>query len=155
MKIKYQVTITLGHVPHKPTETKPHVIPDDTDARSPLTHPYYGKSGNIPLVHRYNTISRRIQGHDLMANHTATVQPLNPPNIAVPTYSVQKTGEDWSHTNNTTGDVTIQTGRMNTVICPETGKPQEYRHLMKGPDKKMEKSIWKRDRKTFPKNTRY
>ena len=24
---------------------------------------------------------------------------------------------------------------MNTVIFPETGKPQEYRHLMKGPDK--------------------
>ena len=24
---------------------------------------------------------------------------------------------------------------MNVVICPETGKPQEYRHLMKGPDK--------------------
>ena len=55
--------------------------------------------------------------HDLMANHIATAQPLNPPNKAVPTYSVQKIGEDWAHTNNTTGDVTIHPGRMNAVIC--------------------------------------
>ena len=44
VKLKYQVTITPGRAPRKPTQTKPHVIPDDTEARSPLTHPYNGKS---------------------------------------------------------------------------------------------------------------
>ena len=65
-----------------------------------------------------------MQGHNILAKNIATVQPLNPPNISVPTYSVQKTGEDWAHTNKTTGDVTIHPGQMNAVICPETGKPQ-------------------------------
>ena len=70
-----------------------------------------------------------------MANHIEKVQPLNPPNKVVYTYSVQKVVEDWAHTKNTTRDMTIQTGRTNAVICPETGKTQEYRHLMKRPDK--------------------
>ena len=70
-----------------------------------------------------------------MSDHIATVQPLNPPNKGVHTHSVQKEGEDWAHTNKTTGYVTIQPGRTNTVICPETGKPHEYRQLMKGPEK--------------------
>ena len=59
-----------------------------------------------------------------MANHIATVQPLNPPNIAVPTYSVQKIGEYCAHTNKTTGDVTIHPGQMNVVLCTETGNPK-------------------------------
>ena len=40
-----------------------------------------------------------------------------------------------AHTNNTIVDVTIHPVQMNAVICPETGKLQDYRHLMKGPDK--------------------
>ena len=76
-----------------------------------------------------------MQVHNLMSDHIATFQPLNPSNKAVHTYSVQKAGEDWAHTNNTTGDMTIQPGSMNALICPYTIKPQEYRHLMKGPDK--------------------
>ena len=31
--------------------------------------------------------------------------------------------------------MTIQPGGMNAVILPETGKPQEYRHLVTGPNK--------------------
>ena len=81
-----------------------------------------------------------MQVHDLISNHTATVQLINPPNKAVHTYSVQKVGVDWAHTNNTTEDVTIQPGRMNTVIFLDTGKLQEYRHVMKGPNKPK----WKR-----------
>ena len=26
-------------------------------------------------------------------------------------------------------------GQINAVMCPETGKSQDYRHLIKGPDK--------------------
>ena len=37
--------------------------------------------------------------------------------------------------NRTMGDVTIQTGQINAVIFPDTGKYQEYIHLMKGPYK--------------------
>ena len=65
--------------------------------------------------------------------HVATVQPLNPPNIAVPKYSVHKTGEEWEHTKKTTGVLIIHLGQMNAEICPDNGKPQDYRHLMKGP----------------------
>ena len=70
-----------------------------------------------------------------MANHAATVQPKNPPHIAVPIQSVHKIEEYWEHTHKTTGGVTIHPGRINEVICPETGKPQYYRHLTKGSDK--------------------
>ena len=117
-KVKDKVTITPWRAPWKPTQKKSHVIPDDTKARSPLTKPYNGNSYNIPLVQRYNTISRRMQGHELMANHIATFQPLNPPNIAVPTYSFQKTVEDWEQINKTTGDMKIHPGQMNALICP-------------------------------------
>ena len=62
VKVKDKVTITPGRTTRKQTQTKSHVIPDDTEARSPLTHPYNGKSGSIPLVHRYNTIEIIMQG---------------------------------------------------------------------------------------------
>ena len=117
VNVKDHVTITPGYTTRKPTQTRPHIIPDDTEVSAPLTYPYDGKSGNISPLHRYNTRARRMQGHDLMANHIATVQPLNPPNKTIHTYSVQKSGEDWAHTNNTTGDVVIQPGRMNALIC--------------------------------------
>ena len=68
-----------------------------------------------------------------MVNHVATGQPQNPRYIAVPVYSVHKTGEDWAHTNKTTGDVEIHPGQINVIMCPETGKQQEYSHLMKVP----------------------
>ena len=90
--VKYHVTITPGRATRKPTQTRPHIIPDNTESHAPLTHPYDGKAGRIPPLHRYNTIARRMQCHDLIANHIAAVQPLNPPNKAVHTYSVQKSG---------------------------------------------------------------
>ena len=55
VNVKYHVTITPGNATSKPTQTRPDIIPDDTETHAPLTHPYEGKSGNIPLVHRYNT----------------------------------------------------------------------------------------------------
>ena len=85
VNIKDHVTITPGRKTRKPTQTIPHVIPDETEAFAPLTHPYNGKPDKIPPVHIYNTRARRMQGHDLMANQIATVQPLNPPNKAVHT----------------------------------------------------------------------
>ena len=123
VNVKDHVTITPGCATRKPTQIRPHIIPNDTEARAPLTHPYDGKSGNIPPVNRYNTRARRMQGHNLMSNHIATVQLLNPPNEAVHTYLVQKSGEDWAHTKNTTGYVTIQPGRMNAVTRLDTGNP--------------------------------
>ena len=70
-----------------------------------------------------------------MAKHVATVQPQNPHHIAFTAYSVHRTGEDWAHTNKTTGYVTIHPVQINAVILPDTRKLQEYMHLMKGPDK--------------------
>ena len=55
--------------------------------------------------------------------------------------TVQQIGYDWVCTNSTTSEVNIQTGIMNAVIFPETGKFQEYRHLMKG----QVKPKWTRD----------
>ena len=52
VKVKYHVTITPGRATRKPTQTRPHVIPDDTEAHAPLTNPYYEKPCNIPPVHR-------------------------------------------------------------------------------------------------------
>ena len=70
-----------------------------------------------------------------MANHVSIVHPRRPPLIQVPPYTVHKAGKDLAHTNKTTVDVTIHTCQINAFICPETGKPQEYRHIMNGPDK--------------------
>ena len=85
VNVKNHVPITPGRTTRKPDKIRPHVIPYDTEACVPLTHPYDGKSGNITPVHRYNTRSSIMQGHDLMANHIATVQLLNPPNKEVHT----------------------------------------------------------------------
>ena len=49
--------------------------------------------------------------------------------------TVHQTLEDWVHTNSATGEITIQTGTMNAVISPETGKYQGYRHLTKDSEK--------------------
>ena len=38
---------------------------------------------------------------NLMVNHIATVQPINPPNIAIPKYSDKKIGEYWAYNNKT------------------------------------------------------
>ena len=70
-----------------------------------------------------------------MANHMATIPPHRQPPTSLPKYMVHRTGEDLAHTNKTTGEVTIHPEQINTVIFPETGKSQEYIHLMKGPDK--------------------
>ena len=66
-----------------------------------------------------------MKGHNLMANHVETVQMHIPPHIPIPTYTIHIPGEDWAHTNMTTGEVTIQKGQINTVTCPGTGKIQE------------------------------
>ena len=70
-----------------------------------------------------------------MANHVATVHLHIPPHIPIPTYKINISGEDWAHTNNKTGEVTIQPGQINAVTCTDIGETQEYRHLIKGPDK--------------------
>ena len=88
--LKDNLTINPGRTTRKKTQTRAHVIPDDTEACAPLTHPYNLKSGNIPPVHRYSKNARRMQGHDLMANDIATVQLINTTNKAVHTYPVQK-----------------------------------------------------------------
>ena len=68
VNVKNHVTTTPGHATRKKTQTRTHVIPDDTEACAPMTHLYNGNSGKIPPVHRYNTRARIMQCHDLMAN---------------------------------------------------------------------------------------
>ena len=117
-----------------------HFIPDETEVISPKKHPYDGITFNVPLVHRYNTRARRLKGYNIMSNHVATIPPPIKMLAPAPTNTaVHITGEDWLHTNRTTGEVTIHPGIINAFVFPETGKSQDYRHLMKGPDKKMDK----------------
>ena len=44
-------------------------------------------------------------------------------------------GEDWYVINQSTGELTLQSGMVNVVICLKTGKAQEYRHPVKAPKK--------------------
>ena len=70
--------------------------------------------------------------------------------------TVHKTEEDWVHTNSTTGKFTIHPGIMNDIICLETGKHQEYGHLMKGPDKpKWTRAFENKIGRLFQRNMRY
>ena len=85
MKEKEKVTTNPGHTTWKPSQTITQVIPDYTEARSPLTHLYDRKTCNTPLVYIYNTRSRIMKGHNIMDNHVEKFQSINPPNIAVPT----------------------------------------------------------------------
>ena len=69
-----------------------------------------------------------------MENHVAiintpTIAPVNTAPLMHPA------GSDWSVIDQETGNITLQTVVVNTVICPKTVKAQEYRHLIKGPDK--------------------
>ena len=119
---------------------EPHVIPYETEVRPPLPHPYGGRTCNVPLLQRYNIINRLLKYQNQMANHTKTFSPTRQLPTSSPKYMVHKKGEYWAHMNKTTEEVTIRTGQTNAVIWPETGKYQEYRHLMKVPDKQK----WKR-----------
>ena len=121
---KSKVTMTPGHAKRKPPYTEPHFIPDDTEVRPQLTHPYNGRTCNVPLLHIYNNRARKMKCHNLMAKHVATIPPPRPPPTSLPTHTVQLTREEWEHTNKTTGEVKIQTGQINVVISLETGKSQ-------------------------------
>ena len=71
-----------------------------------------------------------------MENHVAIIALKIPmANLFPSSTTVRPMGEYWSTASNTTVNVTIQPGFMNTVIFPDTGKAQEYRHLIKGLDK--------------------
>ena len=86
------VTMTPDWLKRKPPQTEPHVIPDDTEARSPVIHPYNGSTFNIPLVHIYNTRARRMKVHNLMVNNVVTVQPHKPPQTSVHEFKIHRTG---------------------------------------------------------------
>ena len=117
------------------TETT-HIIPYDTEVISPKTHPYDESPYSVPLVYRYNTGAKCLKGNNIMSNHMAKIPPPRKIQNPTPTNTtVHVTGEDWVHTNRTTVEFKIHAGLMNTVISPETGKYEEYRHLMKGIDK--------------------
>ena len=72
----------------------------------------------------YNTWERRLQGQELMENHVATIKtptylPRNPAPLVHPA------GEYWVVIDQETGKLTLELGRENAVICPETGNAQE------------------------------
>ena len=76
------------------------------------------------MVHRYNTRARRLKGQNLMPNNVATITTPRQPTTSLLAYTVHRTGEEWAHTNKTTGEVTIYPGEINAVICTDTGKYQ-------------------------------
>ena len=66
-----------------------------------------------------------IRRHNVMDNHATTITPpIQMPTYISPDTIEHQTVEYWSTTNNIIGEVTIQPGKINTVICPETGKSQ-------------------------------
>ena len=44
-------------------------------------------------------------------------------------------GEDWEVIDQVTGNLPLQPGRANAVICPDTGNAQDNQHLIKDPKK--------------------
>ena len=69
-----------------------------------------------------------------MENHVAKINtspstPSNPEPLMCPA------GEDWAVIDQVTGELTLEPGRANTVIFPDTVKAQEYQHLIKFPKK--------------------
>ena len=100
---KMNIIITQWRSKRQLPQTETHIIPDDTEVRSQLTHPYDGSKCNVPLLHRYNTRSRQLKGQNLMANHMATIPPHRQPPTSLPKYMVHRTGEYLAHTNKNTG----------------------------------------------------
>ena len=99
----------------------------------PDTHTYGGINFKVPLLHRYNTRAIFVKGYNLISNHVTTIPPPRQMPTPAPTNkNLQKTVEDWLHTNSTTGGVKICPGIINNFIFPETVRYQYYRHLMKG-----------------------
>ena len=75
-----------------------------------------------------------------MENHEATIN-TPPSKPSKPAPIVRPAGEDWAVIDQVTGKLTLQPGRANSVIFPETGKVQEYRHLIKGTEKSNVESV--------------
>ena len=105
--------MTPGRAKSQPPQIEPYGIPYNTEVRPPLPHPYDGSTYNVPLVHRYNTRSRRLKFHNLMANHVEKFTPPRQPPTLSPAYTVHIIGEDRDHTKKTTGEVTIHPGKTN------------------------------------------
>ena len=110
-----------GHTPRRPPQRVPHLIPDETGPMAPTAHQKSAETPKVTKQHRYNTRAMRLQGQDLMANHVATINtpPYTP---RKPAPLMRPAGEDWEFTDQVTGKLTLQPGRANAVICPETGK---------------------------------
>ena len=93
---KNNITIKTVHSSRKPLQKLPHIISADTEIMPPATHPYYGKPIQVPLVHKYNTSSRRLQVHNLVYNHVTTITPPRKiPTQTYPSIKLRQTGEDW------------------------------------------------------------
>ena len=74
-----------------------------------------------------------------MAKYVETINilPAKPSN---PAPLIHSAGEYWAVIYQVTGNLILQPGRSNAVICPGIVKAQEYRHLIKGP----QNIIWRK-----------
>ena len=110
------------------------MISDGTTPMPPAEHLKATETPEVPTVHCYNIQAMRLKGQKLMANYVKTIK--NPPATPnKPTPLMLPAGEDWSVINQVTVEITLETGRANALICPKTGKSQEYLNLFKVSDK--------------------
>ena len=119
LNINTKIAMTPGHAKRQPPQTEPHIIPYDTEVLPPYTHQYYFIPFNVPLLHIYNNRAGRLKGHNLMEYHVSKIMLSRQIPTPAPTNTtVHQTGEEWVHTNSTTGNVTIQPGLINSGIWP-------------------------------------
>jgi hypothetical protein len=120
----YDTGYNLVHMP-KPqaAPTGPTLIPQEAPP-----HIFTGKPVAQPHYHNHNTRNRQSR-----ANHVTTVKPgrqalLQPQNIT------KRVREDYYIVHNHQTDEVVLLPKVNHVICPDTGKVQEYRALRQGKD---------------------
>ena len=94
-------------------------MPDDTEPMTPTAHQKAEEIHKVARQKRYNTREICLQEQDFMENHAAIINTptAKPDNIAP---LVRLSGEYWEVIDQVIGNLTLQPGRANAVICPET-----------------------------------
>ena len=110
MRVKRQEPVTMkpGRAPKKAYQQENQIIPYDTKTMPLVKKNNDSNPTHVPKVHRHSTRVRRLQVHNIMANHVTKTEPPSimshhspPPNL------VCQTGDDWLITNNANSEVTI------------------------------------------------
>ena len=126
-----QISIKSARAANPPPQQAPHIIPDDTNPMPQAASHSVDKYKPMPPFNSYNTRSLRLQVQDIMSNHVVSIKPPTPtPRNLAPI--LKPAGEYLSVIYKDAGYINLHPIMINSFICPNTVKSQDYHHIMIG-----------------------